>query len=1295
MNRSRTTTSHALLAILLGAIGVAMVASCARTPDVAKPVAASSGAYDPDRTLERAIRRESRHPSDLARVAPPPPGLDTTTIQPIPKDRTEEYARAHLSLDEALDRVDRFFPSASDVVPLDIPADDQRRAIMLYARGRALRLDGQNEAAINMLEAAAKLDPDAAAPWREIGETRLALSDRHGAAIAFTRAFDRDPHDLRTLEQIASLPSTDADDQQTAAILGRLYRTNSTDSDPALEYLVPARLGSSLLSLGYIAAGVDLLQQAIRLPERFDTPSNRAQDLAALYRRRGDLWTTIGDADMQLAGYEQALRAYSEAAQLPSLDPSGLLLRRVHAAMLLGRPATAASFLLERMAAADGRVDEPLLQSLRFVSRNSKITDDLDSAILALQASLPENERILAGPSIVRARAAVLPPDRAIQIYRDYLAQHPTDESVLTGLFAQLADEGPVPALREAIALTAQAPLRVDEFVDALLRAMPEPSKLLDAWPSLDEQTRASAPARLLDASLLAVAKRPADADRVLQELLAENPEFPPALIARVRLLEILDRGREADTLLRSIDPGADVDLAYAKALALAERLDLAESERVVQSALAIVAPDDPRRIDLLILGARLAAGNNDYALAEQRYLLVLEIDPAREEAHAGLIQLYASAGPLADDRKLVDQLARLRDTNPSSRLLRTLRAREALSRGQYDLAEHDLLELNEQYPDDEQAINTLVQLWIQTNAQDRAELWLQRQIARFPARNIYHLLLAQTYLSQDRDQDAANALETWLEQYPGDIKVSEFLEKIYDQRLGDQTAANRLRARRLENAGDSEATAADRATIYLDLQRYDEFLAAVRQAIDYAKANTRDISDWAVRTIAKLYTTAQRGGCPPEIAAEAQGLLCDNIENLPVEAFLMRIEILSRTPDPTLNSINDALSRVVQQYPKNAGNAYRVAALFLDEPLVLQQIPNPGRQDAPQRALRPATRDETISRFNIAGRVTNAAADIPDLDPDDKSMVLAIQFWTLSAALRSGVLTELPNASAMAARLIDAKNKDAILDAINGLPRSDPASARAPDPRRRSQLAQAVGQVLGAVGNEAGADMYDELAIRYDPDNEEVNNNYGYRLLERNDPERLDDAVRMIERAYNAAPNPPSHIVDSLGWARYKSGVIHDVVDQNGDVVTPGAVTLLNRAIKLSQNPSNPQDPRFEIPILAAHLGDALWLAGEREEAIDAWRQTVKLGREALANRDAALTLGSVLDELRDSVQSAQQKIDAALADRQPPIAPVLRPVNRPGTILAPAPDAQEAPPDGAPPPNTIDEPAKAADPS
>lgn len=89
-----------------------------------------------------------------------------------------------------------------------------------------------------------------------------------------------------------------------------------------------------------------------------------------------------------------------------------------------------------------------------------------------------------------------------------------------------------------------------------------------------------------------------------------------------------------------------------------------------------------------------------------------------------------------------------------------------------------------------------------------------------------------------------------------------------------------------------------------------------------------------------------------------------------------------------------------------------------------------------------------------------------------------------------------------------------------------------------------------------------------------------------------------MLERAFELRPSD-THILDSLGWLRYREGAIEDVGE--GDDRVFGAVSLLSEAVRLGGD-----DPSLEG---LDHLGDALWRAGRRDEAEDAWRRAVEIG--------------------------------------------------------------------------------------
>jgi tetratricopeptide (TPR) repeat protein len=108
-------------------------------------------------------------------------------------------------------------------------------------------------------------------------------------------------------------------------------------------------------------------------------------------------------------------------------------------------------------------------------------------------------------------------------------------------------------------------------------------------------------------------------------------------------------------------------------------------------------------------------------------------------------------------------------------------------------------------------------------------------------------------------------------------------------------------------------------------------------------------------------------------------------------------------------------------------------------------------------------------------------------------------------------------------------------------------------------------------------------------PDNSQALNALGYSLADRN--LRLDEALKMVRQAHELSPADP-FIVDSLGWVEYRMGHFDT------------AATLLAQAY------SSRKDTE-----IAAHLGEALWADGKREEAARVLRDAHKLdaGNEVL----------------------------------------------------------------------------------
>lgn len=104
---------------------------------------------------------------------------------------------------------------------------------------------------------------------------------------------------------------------------------------------------------------------------------------------------------------------------------------------------------------------------------------------------------------------------------------------------------------------------------------------------------------------------------------------------------------------------------------------------------------------------------------------------------------------------------------------------------------------------------------------------------------------------------------------------------------------------------------------------------------------------------------------------------------------------------------------------------------------------------------------------------------------------------------------------------------------------------------------------------------------IQIKPDHAHAYNALGYSLLERN--ERIPEAVELVEKALQLAPGDFA-IMDSVGWGYYRSGRLED------------SVKMLRRAYI-----GNPD------PEIAAHLGEVLWVLGEKEEARKIWEDSIK----------------------------------------------------------------------------------------
>ena len=150
-------------------------------------------------------------------------------------------------------------------------------------------------------------------------------------------------------------------------------------------------------------------------------------------------------------------------------------------------------------------------------------------------------------------------------------------------------------------------------------------------------------------------------------------------------------------------------------------------------------------------------------------------------------------------------------------------------------------------------------------------------------------------------------------------------------------------------------------------------------------------------------------------------------------------------------------------------------------------------------------------------------------------------------------------------------------------------------DANRLNEAFDVIGKALKSMPNQAELlydhamlaeklDRLDQLEsnlkqlIKLQPDHAHAYNALGYSLADRN--LRLPEAQRLIEKALQLSPDDP-FIIDSMGWVLYRMGK------------SKQALEYLRRAYTSRPDPE-----------IAAHLGEVLWVAGQRAEAEKIWHE-------------------------------------------------------------------------------------------
>lgn len=1220
--QTRGSLSATLLIALAGTLGACATdtrhAAPSTTASTPQPIIVDRPA---DSTVPRAIwvlreaKPESAH-TPAARKLPPPPGVDPTRFAPV---ATNDPAATR----PLAELVTEFAKSVTLPAPTDAEPSDEARsdAVRLYINGRTALASGDAQQAQTLLTEAAGKDPTAAAVWRELAEAQLRLGRRALANSSYTQAARRGLDESRVWLAIGRDAQQRGDSKKAAGFFSKARLAADLNADAGMPFVVDSELGQSLLSLGHFAAAAEALAKATDLPDTFSAQTNLRQDLGEVYRRRGELLELSGDLALRLSDPKAALDRYELASRQPSLDPGSALLRLVYASALVGEESRGAEALVQRILDNRGWIEDRQLLLVNYLASNTELGAPLARAFAVLPQDLAD-AKIDLTPTLqsrlLRARAAA-DTKNGVALLRDHLAAHPRDTQVAADLFARLSTN-PSALAAQALGIADAAPQAAVRLADALVAEGRGLSAARDAI-----RARASTPGQKILHSWLELRLGRADlawkAIDAVETAKLQDPEAR-AVALGVKLRAALDIGNFAAA--SAVVAALRTDDALPLSLRASSLLDAGDDESVKKLAAGFVSGTIPEDADERIGAAELLARYERANDAADLLNLALAADRYDERAHQSLLALYLPGGPLRDEAKLAAASRALRDAIPTSRVIRWLATGELAQRELWSQAEASLISLSEESAPDPALIDQLVICWERQNVQQRdattdnpvlrrAAAWLDTRLQRHP-QSVY-LLAARARIDElaARPADAEKQLAAVLDQFPiGGL--SKQRERLLRGSLKDPAAADKLAIARLDHLPRSVDESLELAELHAAAARPADTASAIAKGIPPTALLSTAQRDRLLALLNQQTAAAikdEKGAAAADVLA-----LLDHASTLPLELSRQvceaRLTLLATHRPQDVAALVASASQANRLYPD--GSTMLVA--------------------------------RTADRLTKSSSPSSAPRFVRESLPSIKQPTAQLYAYLVYILTPNYGVTDDIRATV---DLLSAPEREALVPEIAKL--GDDSGEPIPS-TREGQLTH----ILYLMANRATLDDRADFAveiyrtvIQREPRHAMACNNLAYHLIEFGG--NLDEADRLLTVAFDQ-DQKASSILDSFGWLRYHQGRLKDARDDAGNLVQPGALSLLSRALETPDGADN--------AVIADHYGDALWSAGEKQKAKDIWELSRVTAKRFVDQINAARSAPNAdpdlfkvqLAEFRKTLQQADEKLRAVSENREPPIA-------------------------------------------
>jgi len=1103
---------------------------------------------------------------------------------------TPEHRLAMQTLDQVLGELG---PLPAPIETDEPTIEEIQNAKKLYVSARAKLLDGETDAAVSDLIRASNLDPSSPSLFGALGDAYLDLGDRLSAMDAYRQGVELGDRSPRALVMLAS-EAVSENDPDSALRYASAARAQDT-REPMARSVAAALIGGILIDDGHLLAGATALTEAL---ESFDAGSRDPRwraEIIQFHTQHPLLWMRVGDAWSALGASARAQNAYDQASEPDQPAPYGLVARRIGSALLAGRPASGALTLIDHLshnAYSTAEEERQWAAALRSLDALGPVVPE---AVAELRNSTAQTE------SSARAllRIELTAQTNAERIETLALAPGTLVTPVVAAeAIAGISDE--TERYRACVQVVGVNPAIAQPVAAALIRSLQQP------FPFAQSRASRSEPRERLLIAWMCIELGRTD----LLRSWAALPEDPGMDLINAR----------AQVLALNGD--------YSGARALIEQLAASESPAAIRSrARSLLIAQQPERAwELITENANYSdAGVADLETAGKMAIVLnkpedarsffersIEADPGFEEGYEQLIVLHSPGGALADaeeHRRIVRQLSTVL---PRSTLINLVRVNELARNGALRDAENFLVALAARSPHRDVGIQLLGGIWGalakagDPEAEGRAERWLRSDLDRTPSSIPTRRTLAGFYIAKERFDDALALLDDGYAR-TGSFDLAQTAEQLLATSMNRPEDALDRALARTEGLGNTDAML-ERAERLAQNGQSEQAYAILQNGIDPGISFLPAQREHYLRA---LYLLAGVQDVQP--SAQWVGLVDREEPRLaPVPLQLYRIRaVMLADLEPTntevlISATEDALSALAADAEPAQRNAVELLCV--------------------QRLL---SKEQTQDAFSLLHALAVRTGSLNEQ--------LGIEIIRFCAGLGD---------RADATRVIERFARDGYLSDVVGLsherfglPSREPPAVSGD--QLRSETAYIIASIAQAFGRDEPSMDFFELALSYDDSNPWPNNDYGYMLIERH--ERLDEAEAMLVRAATAMPESAS-ILDSLGWARYKLGVLETKGDREG------AATILERARVAAG-----KEESGENATIHEHLGDTLWRLRRFDEAMDSWIDAERVLRSRLQEAAGLENRNEqAIDRVSAQLRDLRLKITDAESGRAPGVSPI-----------------------------------------